>query len=177
MARGILKLSMESEKVERRVYSNGSPIRRSTGSGTGWPKLKCPSTAAIFCLVDRRVGDAVRLLPERTRFVRGLRAWVGFRQVGLEFDRDALCGGYNHVKEPSREALVQKKHLRGWKRRDGRSVGLSGGKSRCGRGVMRRLRKFHSDDARSSLPYSAGNLLGRELGDNAKTFEVSHDWK
>jgi len=37
--------------------------------------------ASDFALMDRRVVEAVRALPERSRFVRGLRAWVGFRQA------------------------------------------------------------------------------------------------
>ena len=46
-----------------------------------------------FCLMDRRVVDALRQLPENLRFVRGLRAWVGFRQTALPYDRPARAGG------------------------------------------------------------------------------------
>ena len=46
-----------------------------------------------FCLMDRKVVAALNALPERLRFVRGLRSWVGFRQVGLPYERDARAAG------------------------------------------------------------------------------------
>lgn len=46
-----------------------------------------PLDAGDFGLVDRRVIEALRALPERLRFPRGLRAWVGFRQEPLDYDR------------------------------------------------------------------------------------------
>jgi dolichol-phosphate mannosyltransferase len=52
-----------------------------------------PLDAGDFCLMDRRVADVLRRLPERNIFVRGLRAWTGFRQIGLEYDRDARAAG------------------------------------------------------------------------------------
>ncbi len=56
-------------------------------------ELDVPLDAGDFCLLDRRVVDAILTLPERNRFLRGLRSWVGFRQVGVPFDRDARHGG------------------------------------------------------------------------------------
>jgi dolichol-phosphate mannosyltransferase len=52
-----------------------------------------PLDSGDFCLMDRKVVDAVCALPERNRFVRGLRAWAGFRQVGLEYERHARAAG------------------------------------------------------------------------------------
>jgi dolichol-phosphate mannosyltransferase len=43
--------------------------------------------------MDRKVVDALKGLPERSRFVRGLRSFVGFRQIGLEYERDARAAG------------------------------------------------------------------------------------
>ena len=43
--------------------------------------------------MSRRVVDQLNRLPERTRFVRGLRSWVGFRQTGLEYERAARGAG------------------------------------------------------------------------------------
>ncbi len=40
-----------------------------------------------FSLLDRKVVDIINQLPEKDRYMRGLRAWVGFRQVNLEYDR------------------------------------------------------------------------------------------
>jgi dolichol-phosphate mannosyltransferase len=56
-------------------------------------EIDLPLDAGDFCLLDRRVVDAVVNLPERNRFLRGLRSWVGFRQVGVEYERDARAGG------------------------------------------------------------------------------------
>ncbi len=47
--------------------------------------VKIPAEAADFRLLDRKVVDALRSLPERRRFVRGLVAWLGFRQVGIPY--------------------------------------------------------------------------------------------
>lgn len=46
-----------------------------------------PLDAGDFSLLDRRVVDALNALPENNRFMRGLRAWVGFRQVGVPYVR------------------------------------------------------------------------------------------
>jgi dolichol-phosphate mannosyltransferase len=46
-----------------------------------------PLDAGDFSLLDRRVVDELNALPEAHRFIRGLRAWVGFRQVGVEYFR------------------------------------------------------------------------------------------
>lgn len=52
-----------------------------------------PLDAGDFCLMSRPVLDRINALPEKERFVRGLRAWVGFRQVGVEYERAARQGG------------------------------------------------------------------------------------
>ncbi len=49
--------------------------------------VKVPTDAGEFSLMDRRVVDIVNALPERDRLLRGLRAWVGFRQTGIEYVR------------------------------------------------------------------------------------------
>jgi dolichol-phosphate mannosyltransferase len=55
--------------------------------------LDVPLDSGDFCLMDRQVVDALKALPERLRFVRGLRTFVGFRQVGVRYERDARWGG------------------------------------------------------------------------------------
>ena len=55
--------------------------------------LEIPLDSGDFCLMDRRVVDALNRLPERCRFVRGLRGFLGFRQVGLDYDRPAREAG------------------------------------------------------------------------------------
>jgi polyisoprenyl-phosphate glycosyltransferase len=49
--------------------------------------VRIPVDAGDFSLIDRRVVTAMNALPERNRFIRGLRAWVGFKQVGVEYVR------------------------------------------------------------------------------------------
>jgi dolichol-phosphate mannosyltransferase len=55
--------------------------------------VSMPLDAGDFSLVSRRALDAINRLPEKERFVRGLRAWVGFRQTGVVYERDARTGG------------------------------------------------------------------------------------
>lgn len=52
-----------------------------------------PLDSGDFCVMSRRMIDAINSLPERNRFVRGLRSWVGFKQTGLAYDRDARSAG------------------------------------------------------------------------------------
>jgi dolichol-phosphate mannosyltransferase len=56
-------------------------------------EIDVPLDAGDFCLMDRRVVDALVSLRERNRFLRGLRSWVGFKQIGVEYERDARHAG------------------------------------------------------------------------------------
>jgi polyisoprenyl-phosphate glycosyltransferase len=49
--------------------------------------IPIPSDAGDFSLIDRRVVEALNTLPESSRFLRGLRAWTGFRQTGVPYIR------------------------------------------------------------------------------------------
>jgi glycosyltransferase involved in cell wall biosynthesis len=55
--------------------------------------IDIPLDTGDFCCLRRRVVDAMLDLPERKRFVRGLRAWVGYTQVGVEYERAARFAG------------------------------------------------------------------------------------
>ncbi len=55
--------------------------------------LDIPLDSGDFCVMDRKVVDVLCHLPERQRFIRGLRTFVGFRQVGLEYERAARAAG------------------------------------------------------------------------------------
>jgi dolichol-phosphate mannosyltransferase len=55
--------------------------------------LDIPLDSGDFCLMDRKVVDALKELPERGRFVRGLRTFVGFRQVGVAYNRASRNAG------------------------------------------------------------------------------------
>ena len=47
--------------------------------------VEIPAAAGDFRLADRRVIEAFRAMPEQNRFVRGMFAWVGFRQIGVSY--------------------------------------------------------------------------------------------
>ena len=49
--------------------------------------MKVPEDAGEFSLMDRRVVDTINAMPERDRLLRGLRAWVGFKQIGVKYER------------------------------------------------------------------------------------------
>lgn len=64
-------------------------------------KTPIPANTGDFRLMDRQVVEAVKLLPERTRFMKGLLAWVGFSTYQLYYDRQPrVCGTtkWNYVK-------------------------------------------------------------------------------
>lgn len=64
-------------------------IQRLTGNAI-------PRDTGDFRLVDERVADAVRGMPEHARFLRGMFAWVGFKQVPMLYDRDKRFAGQTH---------------------------------------------------------------------------------
>jgi len=49
--------------------------------------------AGDFCLLDRKVVAVMNSLPERSRYLRGLRTWCGFRQTSIEFERSGRAAG------------------------------------------------------------------------------------
>ena len=56
-------------------------------------ELEIPLDSGDFCVMDRSAVELINSLPERQRFVRGLRTWIGLRQVGIEYERDARAAG------------------------------------------------------------------------------------
>jgi dolichol-phosphate mannosyltransferase len=55
--------------------------------------VNIPPDTGDFCLMDREVVDILNAMPERNRYIRGLRAWVGFRQTAIAFERDPRFAG------------------------------------------------------------------------------------
>ncbi len=49
--------------------------------------IRMPLDAGDFSLIDKKVADVLKQFPERDRFLRGLRAWVGFEQIGVPYMR------------------------------------------------------------------------------------------
>ena len=56
-------------------------------------EVPIPEDVGDFRLLSRRSVEALNLLPERNRFMKGLFAWIGFAQVTLEYDRHARAAG------------------------------------------------------------------------------------
>ena len=62
-----------------------------------------PADTGDFRLMDRKVVDSLNRMGEQHRFLRGMAAWVGFKQVGLPYARDARAAG--ETKYPFRKML------------------------------------------------------------------------
>lgn len=64
-------------------------------------QFEIPLDSGDFCLMSRRMVDTLNSMPERNRFVRGLRAWAGFRQTAIPYERHGRAAGepkYNFSK-------------------------------------------------------------------------------
>jgi glycosyltransferase involved in cell wall biosynthesis len=55
--------------------------------------VRIPEDTGDFCLMDRVVVDHLNAMPERNRYMRGLRAWLGFRQTEVVFARPPRAAG------------------------------------------------------------------------------------
>lgn len=77
---------------------NDDPLKRFTA---GWfyklynalAPLKIPADTGDFRLLDRRVVEVLKALPERNRFMKGLFNWVGFKQTGISYERQGRVAG------------------------------------------------------------------------------------
>jgi len=56
--------------------------------------IELPLDSGDFGLISRRVVDEIRRMPEHHRYLRGLRTWVGFRQIGIPIERAARHAGH-----------------------------------------------------------------------------------
>ncbi|MEB2333411.1 MAG: glycosyltransferase family 2 protein [Anaerolineaceae bacterium] len=65
--------------------------------------VKIPLDAGDFRLMDRKVVNVMNSMRERHRFLRGMSAWVGFKQIGVEYKRSARIAG--ETKYPFRKML------------------------------------------------------------------------
>ncbi|MBE9106884.1 glycosyltransferase family 2 protein [Nostoc cf. edaphicum LEGE 07299] len=55
--------------------------------------VEIPTDTGDFCLIDRQIVDILNSMPERTRYIRGLRSWVGFQQTAVRFERNPRFAG------------------------------------------------------------------------------------
>lgn len=84
--------------ARRADRSTDHPLKRWSAGGFYWlhnkiSDVQLPENVGDFRLMDRRVVEAVRQLPERQRFMKGLFAWAGFRQAVVTFKREARPAG------------------------------------------------------------------------------------
>ena len=96
--------------------------RRASREGESWAKratahafyrligqlsqVAIPENVGDFRLMDRRVVEALATLPERSRFMKGVFAWLGFRQVVIEYDRELRAAGIAKQNWPRLFALA-----------------------------------------------------------------------
>jgi polyisoprenyl-phosphate glycosyltransferase len=66
--------------------------------------VEIPTDTGDFCLIDRKVVDLMNQMPEKNRYLRGLRSWVGFNQTAIRFERDPRFAG--EVKYTFRKSLA-----------------------------------------------------------------------
>ncbi|MEW6108501.1 MAG: glycosyltransferase family 2 protein [Nitrospirota bacterium] len=52
-----------------------------------------PIDSGDFCMISKRVRDIIVSMPEESRYLRGMRSWVGFKQYGYEYDRGERHAG------------------------------------------------------------------------------------
>jgi glycosyltransferase involved in cell wall biosynthesis len=82
----------------RRIGRDESRLKRLLATGfyatmRTLARVPYQGQAGDFRLMSRRVADAVRAMPERRRFLRGMVAWVGFKQVPIEYRRAGRKSG------------------------------------------------------------------------------------
>ena len=65
--------------------------------------VEIPVDTGDFCLMDRQVVDVLNTMPERNRYIRGLRSWVGLEQTSICFEREPRFAG--EVKYTFRKSL------------------------------------------------------------------------
>ena len=65
--------------------------------------VEIPAEAGDFRLLSRRAADALRAMPERARFLRGMSSWIGFPQAGVPYEREARTSGT--TKYPTRKMV------------------------------------------------------------------------
>ena len=55
--------------------------------------IDIPLDAGDFCLMTRKAVDLIKSMPEKNRFVRGIRSYIGLKQAGFQYNRPARAGG------------------------------------------------------------------------------------
>lgn len=55
--------------------------------------IEIPLDSGDFSLISTRVADHLNNMPEESRFIRGMRSWIGYKQIGIEYDRSERKSG------------------------------------------------------------------------------------
>jgi dolichol-phosphate mannosyltransferase len=55
--------------------------------------IEIPLDSGDFSFISRRVVDVLNKMPEESRFIRGMRTWIGFKQIGIAYDRQERASG------------------------------------------------------------------------------------
>jgi dolichol-phosphate mannosyltransferase len=84
--------------AQRRERAGESRMKKSTAfmfyrTLAALTEVDVPTDTGDFALLDRKVIDVLNSMPERNRYIRGLRAWVGFKQTAVLFDRAERFAG------------------------------------------------------------------------------------
>jgi glycosyltransferase involved in cell wall biosynthesis len=82
-----VKTSRQENALKRLAFKSFYRILHSVSS------IDIPMDAGNFSLIDRRVVDVLRTMPERNRYISGMRAWAGFTQIAIQYDRGARYAG------------------------------------------------------------------------------------
>ena len=82
------KASRSNESVTRRIGVKAFYVLLNWGT-----RSKIPEDAGDFRLLSPRAANALRQLPERNRFFKGLASWIGFRQLRIDYEPEPRAGG------------------------------------------------------------------------------------
>ncbi len=55
--------------------------------------IDIPLDSGDFCFMSRRVVDVMNQMPEESRYMRGIRSWIGFEQIGIDYERSERAAG------------------------------------------------------------------------------------
>jgi glycosyltransferase involved in cell wall biosynthesis len=105
--------TMEREAADvvygvRKSRAGETAFKRATAHGfyrllSRATEVEIPVDTGDFRLISRRALDALLAMPEQARFIRGMVAWIGFKQVPLQYDRDQRFAG--ETKYPLRKMI------------------------------------------------------------------------
>jgi glycosyltransferase involved in cell wall biosynthesis len=105
--------TMRAERADvvygvRRSRAGETPFKRATAHGfyrllSRATEVDIPVDAGDFRLMSRRAVDVLQAMPEQARFIRGMVAWIGFRQVPFPYNRERRFAG--ETKYPLRKMM------------------------------------------------------------------------